>query len=283
MVTPGLPVNPRKPGWGTTICRKQDQRLAAGGSPIARPAAPPVVGIDVGGSGIKGAPVDLAAGTLAAGRLRIPTPVPATPEAVAATVVQVVDGLGVPGPLGLTLPSVIRGGIVKTAANIDPAWIGTDAVKLFHDATGREITVINDADAAGLAEVRYGAGAGRRGVVIMVTLGTGIGSAVFVDGQLVSNTELGHLHLHHGEAEDWAADSVREREDLSWKKYASRLGEYLDLLRRLLWPDLIIIGGGVSKKADKFLPLIDVDTEVVPARMQNEAGIIGAAMSAQEA
>jgi polyphosphate glucokinase len=176
---------------------------------------------------------------------------------------------------------VVRGGIVRTAANIDQSWIGVDAAALFHDVTGRTVTVLNDADAAGLAEMRHGAGVGRNGTVVMVTLGTGIGSAVFVNGVLVPNTELGHINLHDGDAEDWAAAEVREREDLSWKEYAHRLEEYLDLLHRLLWPDLIIIGGGVSKRADKFLPLVHVDAEVVPARMQNEAGIIGAAMSAR--
>jgi polyphosphate glucokinase len=158
-----------------------------------------------------------------------------------------------------------------------------NAVHLLVQATGRAIAVMNDADAAGVAEMRFGAGVGRTGTVVMVTLGTGIGSAVFVNGTLVPNTELGHIHLHHGEAEDWAAESVRERDDLSWKEYAGRLDDYLNLLQRLLWPELIIIGGGGSKKADKFLSLLDVGTEVVPARMQNEAGIIGAAMLAPSA
>ncbi len=248
---------------------------------VSNSVAGPVVGVDVGGSGIKGAPVDLAAGAFAADRVRIPTPIPATPDAVAGVVVEVLAGIGVDGPVGLTLPSVIQGGVVRTAANIDSSWIGVDAVALFAAATGRSVTVLNDADAAGLAEIRYGAGAGRSGVVIMVTLGTGIGSALFVDGTLVPNTELGHLHLHHhGEAEAWAADSVREKENLVWKDFAHRLGRYLEELQRLFWPDLIIIGGGVSKKADRYLPLIDLDTEVVPATMQNEAGIIGAAMAA---
>jgi polyphosphate glucokinase len=244
----------------------------------------PVIGIDIGGSGIKGAPVDIARGELTAERLRVPTPVPATPAAIAQVVGDVVQTIGVPGPVGLTLPAVVRGGVVRTAANIDPSWIGADAVSLFHQATGRAVTVLNDADAAGLAEVRLGAAKGHPGVVIMVTLGTGIGSALFVDGRLVPNTELGHLHLHHrGEAEAWAADSVREREGLSWKDFAIRVGEYLQELRSLFWPDLIVIGGGVSKKSDKFLPLINLDVDVVPAMMQNEAGIIGAAMSVYSA
>jgi polyphosphate glucokinase len=241
------------------------------------------VGVDIGGTGIKCAPVDLESGTLAAERIRILTPNPSTPDAVAAAVKEVLDQVNVPGPVGVTMPSVVTDGLIRTAANIDKSWIGVDAVHLLVQATGRAIAVMNDADAAGVAEMRYGAGVGRTGTVVMVTLGTGIGSAVFVNGTLVPNTELGHIHLHHGEAEDWAAESVRERDDLSWKEYAGRLDDYLNLLQRLLWPELIIIGGGGSKKADKFLSLLDVGTEVVPARMQNEAGIIGAAMLAPSA
>jgi polyphosphate glucokinase len=242
------------------------------------------LGIDIGGTGIKGAPVDLVKGELSRDRVRILTPSPATPDAVAEVVKEVLDKIGVPGPVGLTLPSVVTGGIVRTAANIDKSWLGVNAVKLFVDATGRAVSVLNDADAAGQAEVRYGAGAGRTGVVMVVTLGTGIGSALFVDGQLVPNTELGHLHLpHHGEAEAWAADSARDRDDLSWKDYAKRLQDYFDEVQALFWPELIIVGGGISKNAEKFLPHIDVQTEVVAAKMQNEAGIIGAAMLAPAA
>jgi polyphosphate glucokinase len=250
---------------------------------MAREQSAPTIGIDVGGSGIKGAPIDLATGSLAAERVRVPTPSPATPDAVAEVVGQLVAELGVPGPVGVTLPAVVRGGIVRTAANIDKAWIGTDAKALLAGATGRPVTVLNDADAAGVAEVRYGAGLDHPGVVIMLTLGTGIGSAVFVDGRLVPNTELGHLHLHHGDAELYAADSAREREGLGWKEFAGRVQEYLDLVCSLLWPDLIIIGGGVSKKAEKFLPFVECDAEVVAAQMLNEAGMIGAAMAAREA
>jgi polyphosphate glucokinase len=237
-----------------------------------------VVGIDIGGSGIKGAPVDLAAGEFAADRVRIPTPQPATPEAVAETVVKVLDQLGVSGPVGLTLPAVVRNGTVETAANIDPAWIGTDAVKLFADATGRAVGVVNDADAAGLAEMRYGAGKDRKGVVLVSTLGTGIGSALFTNGVLVPNSEFGHLHIpHHANAEKYAAESVREREALSWKDWADRLQKYFFHIEELLSPELIIVGGGVSKKADKFLPRINLRTEIVAAQLQNDAGIIGAA------
>jgi polyphosphate glucokinase len=242
-----------------------------------------VVGIDIGGTGIKGAPVDVATGTLTTSRIRLLTPLPATPAAVADVVATLVEQLDVAGPVGLTLPGVVTGGVLRTAANIDKEWLGLDAVDLFGTATGRRVAVVNDADAAGVAEVKFGAGAGRSGVVMMVTLGTGIGSALFVDGALVPNTELGHLHLHHGDAEEWAADSVREREDLSWEEFAHRVEQYLQLVHKLFWPDLIIVGGGVSKKADKFLPLIHVDTEVVPAALQNDAGIVGAAMIAPAA
>jgi polyphosphate glucokinase len=239
-----------------------------------------VVGIDIGGSGTKGAPVDLAAGQFAAPRVRLPTPSPATPDRVADVVVELLAQLDAPGPVGLTLPAVVRGGIVETAANIDETWIGTNALELFGRATGRPVAVINDADAAGLAEVRFGAGRGRSGVAVVITLGTGIGSAVFVDGTLVPNTELGHLPLHHGDAEDWAADSIREQEDLSWAQWAHRLEQYFEVVERVLWPQVIIIGGGVSKKSHKFLPHIDIRTELVPAELHNDAGIVGAALVA---
>ncbi len=249
---------------------------------VTQSAPRSVVGVDVGGTGIKGAPVNLGTGELTQERVRLLTPAPATPDAVTATLVQVVEQIGAPGPLGVTMPSVITGGVVRTDANIDQSWLGVNAAELFSKATGRSVTVVNDADAAGVAEVRFGAGAGRSGVILLVTLGTGIGSALFVNGVLVPNTELGHVHLHHGDAEDWAADSVRDRENLSWEDYAHRLESYLQLIHRLLWPDLIIIGGGVSKKSDKFLPHVHVDTEVVPATLLNNAGIVGAAMCAPE-
>jgi len=240
----------------------------------------PVIGVDIGGTGIKGAPVSVEHGALTKERIRLLTPSPATPDAVAKTVAQLLDQTDVPGSVGLTLPAVVRSGVVETAANIDPAWIGTNAVELFANATGRAVGVVNDADAAGVAEMRFGAGRDRQGVVIMVTLGTGIGSAVFADGVLVPNTELGHLPLKGGGAEQWAAESVRERDDLSWKRWAHRLQQYFELLERLYWPDLLIVGGGVSKKADKFLPHIELSTEIVPAEMLNDAGIVGAALSA---
>lgn len=242
-----------------------------------------IVGIDIGGTGIKGAPVDLTTGALTAERIRMLTPSPATPTAVAAVVVPLLDQIGVDGPIGVTLPGVVTGGVIRTAANIDKKWRGMDVVELFGKATGRPVAVVNDADAAGIAEMKFGAGAGRRGVVMMITLGTGIGTALFVDGVLVPNTELGHLHLHHGEAEHWAADSAREREDLSWEEFGERVNQYLALIQRLFWPDLIIVGGGASKKAEKFFTRFTVDTEVVPAALQNEAGIVGAAMLAPSA
>jgi polyphosphate glucokinase len=225
-------------------------------------------------------PVSIEHGALTKERVRLLTPSPATPDAVAKTVAELLSQIDSPGPVGLTLPAVVRNGVVETAANIDRAWIGTDAVDLFATATGRAVGVVNDADAAGLAETRFGAGRNRTGVVVMVTLGTGIGSAVFSNGALVPNTELGHLPLLGGGAEEWAAESVRERENLSWKKWAHRLQRYFELLERLLWPDLIIVGGGISKKADKFLPHIELSTEIVPALMLNDAGIVGAALSA---
>lgn len=258
-------------GYPTAV----DEPYPTGGSVIST-----AIGIDIGGTGIKGAPVDLRTGALTQDRIRLLTPSPATPDAVAETVAELLDRIGVDGPVGMTLPAVMTHGVARTAANIDKAWIGTDAVKLFGKATGRAVSVVNDADAAGQAEVRFGAGVHRDGVVIMVTLGTGIGSAVFVNGELMPNTELGHLHLHHGDAEAYASDAARERDDLSWPAYAQRLERYLQLLQSLFWPDLIIIGGGISKKSEKYLPLITLDTEVVPATLQNEAGIVGAAMLA---
>jgi polyphosphate glucokinase len=238
------------------------------------------VGVDIGGTGVKVAPVDLKTGELLGERRREATPSPATPAAVAELVAELVASFDTDGTIGLTLPAVVQHGIVKTASNIDESWIGLDATALFATATGRAVGVVNDADAAGVAEMRFGAGKGRDGVVILITLGTGIGSGLFVDGVLVPNSEFGHLHLHHGDAEDWAAESARERDDLSWKDWAERLSIYLSSLERLLWPDLFIIGGGVSRKSDKFVPLLTCTTPVVPAVLHNDAGIVGAAMFA---
>jgi polyphosphate glucokinase len=242
-----------------------------------------VVGVDIGGTGIKGATADLETGELASERVRLDTPHPATPDSVASTVNDLLEQIGIAGTVGLTLPAVIRNNIVETASNIDDAWLGIDAVDLFGSMTGRSVGVVNDADAAGIAEVRYGAGKGVAGVVVVITLGTGIGSALFVDGVLVPNTEFGHIHLHGGDAEDWAAESIREHDDLSWKEWGHRLQRYLEQVERVLWPQLIIIGGGVSKKSDKFLPHINISTDITPATLHNDAGIVGAALFAPAA
>ena len=241
------------------------------------------LGIDFGGSGIKGAPVDLDTGEFIGDRVRIETPQPATPDAVAEVFVELIGRFpDSAGAVGVTVPAVVRRGVASSAANIDRAWIGTDADALFTDATGRDVHVVNDADAAGLAEVRYGAAAGRRGLVILTTLGTGIGSAIVYDGALVPNSELGHLEIDGKDAEKSSANSVREKHDLSWSKWAGRLTTYYRTLERLFSPDLFVLGGGVSKHADKFLRHIDIDTEIVPATLQNRAGIVGAALWAAE-
>ncbi len=235
-------------------------------------------GVDIGGSGIKGAPVDLATGNLLGERFKILTPSPSTPGAVVGVVAEIVDHFGWEGPVGITYPGVVQRGVVRTAANMDKGWVDLDADALFTARLGRPVHLLNDADAAGLAEMRYGAGAGRGGVVVMVTLGTGIGTAVFHDGVLVPNTELGHIEIDGRDAEETAAARVREEKDLSWGKWAKRVERYLVTLHRLLWPDLIIIGGGVSTRSGKFLPLMQVPCEVVPAQLANTAGIVGAAL-----
>jgi polyphosphate glucokinase len=243
-----------------------------------------VLGIDVGGTGIKGAPVDLENGKLLAERVKLDTPHPSTPEAVAATVAELTTGFGWTGPAGITFPGVVVDGVVMTAANVDEHWIGSDARELFSKTTGLNVGVINDADAAGLAEMKYGIGAGEKGTVLMLTLGTGIGSALFVDGILVPNTEFGHIEIHGKDAENRASEFAREEENLTWGKWAGRVDHYLEHMERLLSPKLIIIGGGVSRKSDKFLPLLTgLRARVVVAAMQNDAGIVGAAMIAPPA
>jgi polyphosphate glucokinase len=242
-----------------------------------------VVGIDIGGTGIKGAPVDLDTGQLAAERVRLPTPQPAVPAAVAGLVGQIITAFGWRGPVGITFPGVVVDGVVRTAANVDGSWLDTDARSLFGAATGAgtQAVVLNDADAAGMAEMRFGAGAGHTGTAVLLTFGTGIGSALFAGGELVPNTEFGHLHLHGREAEQRASGRARELQDLSWGKWAGRVDEYLAHLEALLSPSLIIIGGGISKKADKFMPyLTSLRSRVVPAALLNNAGIVGAAMAA---
>jgi len=245
----------------------------------ARTAPTIRLGIDIGGTGIKGAPVDTTNGTLTAERFRIETPHPATPEAVASTVAKIVTHFEWKGPIGATMPGVVKDGTMLTAANIDKHWIGTNAAELFTDATHNPVTVLNDADAAGIAEMRFGAGKGRHGVVVMITLGTGIGFALFHDGVLVPNTELGHLEMNGKDAEEQASARIRDEKDESWKKWAVKVDDYLDHVDQLLWPDLIIIGGGVSKKADKFFPYLSTRAELVPATFENDAGIVGAALA----
>lgn len=240
-----------------------------------------VFGVDIGGSGIKGAPVDLERGTLAEPRHKVLTPHPASPEAVVAAVREVVGHFGHQGPVGLTFPGVVVDGHTRTAANVDKGWIGLDAEGLFREELDLPATLLNDADAAGLAEVAYGAGRDQGGVVLTLTFGTGIGSALFIDGTLVPNTELGHLELRGKDAERRASAGARERHELSWADWAVRVDEYLDLVERLFSPQLVIIGGGVSRKQEKFLPLLkDRDARVVPAVLRNDAGIVGAAMAA---
>lgn len=239
-----------------------------------------VFGLDIGGSGIKGAPVDTATGTLLAERFRVPTPQPATPSAVLETAVDVVKHFNWSGPIGCGFPAVVKVGVVHTAANIDHSWIGFDLRSGLQQALDVPVQVLNDADAAGMAEMRYGAGRGVDGVVLMVTLGTGIGTALFVKGQLVPNAELGHIMIRGKDAEHRAAARIREQKQLSWKDYAKRVDEYLDEIQRLLWPDLIIIGGGISKDAEKFFPRLSSAAKVVPARLLNNAGIAGAALAA---
>jgi polyphosphate glucokinase len=240
-------------------------------------------GIDFGGSGIKGAPVDLDTGEFAAERVRIDTPKPATPDAVAKVFAELLGRFDdSDGRVGVTVPGVVKNGVVHSAANIDHHWIGEDADKLFTGATGRDVHVVNDADAAGLAEVRYGAAKGRMGLVILTTLGTGIGSAFLYDGVLVPNSELGHLEVDGHDAESRAAASVRDKKGLSWEEWAGRLTAYYRKLEQLFSPDLFVVGGGVSKKSDQFLPLIEIETEIVPAQLMNAAGIVGAALYATE-
>ncbi len=251
-----------------------------------RAARPPAVafGVDVGGSGIKGAPVDLATGRFGAERVRIPTPLPATPAAVADTVARVVDAfhLDKDVPVGVTFPAIIQHGVARSAANVDPSWIGTNVETVVHEATGRRVHAVNDADAAGYAEVEYGAARGVFGLVLVVTLGTGIGSALIVDGNLVPNTELGHLEIDGRDAESHAADSARERDGLDWAAWAVRLQRYFSVLEALFSPDLFVVGGGVSKKHRQFLPLLSLRTPIVPATLRNAAGIVGAARLAAE-
>ncbi|OBI40528.1 polyphosphate glucokinase [Mycobacterium kyorinense] len=238
-------------------------------------------GVDVGGSGIKGGIVDLDTGELIGDRFKLPTPQPATPSAVAKTIAAVVNEFGWSGPLGVTYPGVVTEGVVQTAANVDKAWIGTNARDVIAgELDGQEIVVLNDADAAGLAEERYGAGKDKTGVVVLLTFGTGIGSAVIHNGILLPNTEFGHLEVGGKEAEHRAASSVRDKHGWSYKKWAKQVTKVLVAFENAFWPDLFIAGGGISRKADKWVPLLENRTPVVAAALQNTAGIVGAAMAA---
>jgi polyphosphate glucokinase len=239
-------------------------------------------GVDIGGSGIKGCLVDLEAGALMGERLRVETPQPPTVEAVYDVVTGIVSSFGWTGRIGVTYPGVMKRGVAHTAANMDRGWIGTDVDAGLTALVPGTVETLNDADAAGLAEMRYGAGRGKDGVVLLLTFGTGIGSALFVDGHLVPNTEFGHIQVDGEDGERRASAAVKDREDLSYPQWAQRVDRYLDVLENGLWPDLIIVGGGVSRKAHKWVPLLTTRTPVVPAELQNDAGIVGAALAAAE-
>jgi polyphosphate glucokinase len=239
-------------------------------------------GVDIGGSGIKGAIVDLDKGDLATERVKYLTPHPSTPEAVAEVVARLVKEAGWSGDLGATFPAVIKNGVAKSAANVDKSWIGTDVDKVFTDITHCDVTVLNDADAAGIAEARFGAAKGVKGVVILLTFGTGIGSALLLDGQLVPNTELGHIEVDGADAEKKASSAAKDNEGLSYKQWAKRVQKYLAHVEKLFTPDLFVVGGGVSKNSEKWVPLLDLNTPVKPAELLNNAGIVGAAMAAHE-
>lgn len=241
-----------------------------------------VLGIDIGGSGIKGAIVNIATGELITARMRIITPQPSIPDSVADVVAQVARAVEWQGVIGATFPAVIKHGVALSAANVDSSWIGTDVDAAFTKATGNDVIVLNDADAAGIAEARFGAARGVAGVVIVLTFGTGIGSALLLDGALVPNTELGHLELGGYDAETRAAASVRDRNKMSYRKWAVRVQAYLAHVEKLFTPDLFVVGGGVSKDAEKWVPLLRLRTPIKPAQLLNNAGIVGAAVAAAE-
>jgi polyphosphate glucokinase len=240
-----------------------------------------ILGIDIGGSGVKGAPVDTARGELLAERFRVPTPQPSDVTSVVEAVAQVAAQFEGYDRVGVTFPGVVVDGVTRSAANVDKSWLDAPAAKLFTDRLGKPVSVLNDADAAGVAEVAFGAGHDQSGLIMMLTFGTGIGSALFLDGTLIPNTEFGHLELDGKDAELRAADRARETEDMSWEKWAGRVERYLRHVEMLLSPRLFIIGGGVSKKSDRFFPLINLRTPMVAATLLNNAGIIGAAVTAE--
>jgi polyphosphate glucokinase len=238
-------------------------------------------GIDIGGTGIKGAPVDLASGKLLSDRKKIATPRPATPDAVTEVVKEVTQSFGWTGITGATFPGVVLNGTIRSAANVDKTWIGTDAAALFTKAIGTDVAVLNDADAAGIAEMTFGAGVGVKGSVLMLTFGTGVGSALFTDGVLVRNTEFGHIEIRGKDAEKRAAESAKLEHDWGWKDWTERVSEYLQHIEALISPNLIIVGGGISKESDKWVPMLTgIQAKIVPAALQNDAGIVGAAMAA---
>ncbi|MFZ4373473.1 MAG: polyphosphate--glucose phosphotransferase [Mycobacterium sp.] len=251
-------------------------------SPTEPSAAHHALGVDVGGSGVKGAVVDLDTGQLVGERFRLDTPQPATPKAVTKAVAEVVDHFGWTGPVGVTYPGVVVDGVVMTAANVDKSWIGTNVAEQMSSALGdRKVTVLNDADAAGLAEARYGAGRGVKGLIVLLTFGTGIGSAVLYNGVLLPNTEFGHIEVGGKEAEHRAASSVKERKEWNYQRWTEEVTRVLVAIENAIWPDLFIAGGGISKKADRWIPMLRNRTKVVGAELQNEAGIVGAAMASQ--
>jgi polyphosphate glucokinase len=240
-----------------------------------------ILGIDIGGSGIKGAPVDIKTGKLLDEKHRIPTPEPSSPQMVAKAVKELVKHFKWNGPIGFVFPAVVQNCVVKTAANIDKGWINTDARKLFHEATNLPVWITNDADAAGLAEVKLGAGEGFKGAIVVLTIGTGIGSSLFINGKLYPNTEFGHVEFKGMDAEVYTSDAARKREELDWTTWGKRLNEYLNHIEFLCWPEMIIIGGGASKKLDLFKDQLNLKAKLVPAKFLNEAGIIVAALAAK--
>jgi polyphosphate glucokinase len=239
-----------------------------------------VLGIDIGGSGIKAAPVDVTTGKLLADRQKFDTPRPALPNAVAKVVRKLTVSFNWSGPVGITFPGVVTDGVTRTAANMDPAWIGLDAASLFAQATGNPVRVLNDVDAAGTAEMTFGAGVGEKATVLMLTFGTGIGSALFTQGILVPNTEFGHIEIRGQDAETRASERAKDLHDQSWAKWAGHVNEYLHHVEALVSPQLIIVGGGISRQADKWVPrLTGIRARIVPAALLNDAGIVGAAMA----
>ncbi|MFL5757229.1 MAG: polyphosphate--glucose phosphotransferase [Chloroflexota bacterium] len=266
----------------------EDDLRVEGETPAEPPTGPVAIGVDIGGSGIKGAAVEVTTGRLVSERIRVPTPQPSIPDAVIESTARVVERLarsahvGADTPVGVGFPAVVIDGIARTAANVDKGWVDFPADDRMEARLHRSVSLVNDADAAGLAEMRFGAGAGHKGVVIVLTLGTGVGSGVFVDGVLVPNTELGHMEIRGRDAERRSAAAARVRRGLSWKAWATDLDEHLQAIDRIFWPQLFILGGGVSKRADKFIDRLTVRPPVIPAKLLNEAGIVGAAMVVAE-